>query len=64
MENLFLVFYLILTIIGFYIWLKSFLLVFTGRWQKPEMRIVWFCILILFPISCLLLLIMQKDFID
>lgn len=64
LQILFVLFYIFVALVCFLVWLKAFSLVVSGNWLKPEMRLVWFCVLIFLPISCVLLLAMKSDFVE
>lgn len=64
LEILFVLFYVFVALAWILVWLKAFSLVLRGNWLKTEVRIVWFCVLIFLPISCVLLLAMKSDFVE
>jgi len=55
--------YLLLAFVAFNVWLSAFLLVLFREWKRVEMRVLWFFVLVFIPISCVLLLVMRRDFL-
>ena len=56
--------YLLLAFVAFNVWLSAFLLVLFREWKRVEMRVLWFFVLVFIPISCVLLLVMRRDFLE
>ena len=56
--------YLLLAFVAFNVWLSAFLLVLFRKWKRVEMRVLWFFVLVFIPISCVLLLVMRRDFLE